>query len=38
MTVPLEFQHAPENLEITSDDPFQVQVTVRGPERTVAGG
>jgi|SRR5208282_2907934 len=32
MTVPLEFQHAPANLEITSDYPFQVQVTVRGPE------
>ncbi len=32
MTVPLEFQHAPNNLEITSDYPFQVQVTVRGPE------
>ncbi len=32
MTVPLEFQHAPGNLEITSDYPFQVQVTVRGPE------
>jgi len=32
MTVPLEFQHAPGNLEITSDYPFQAQVTLRGPE------
>ncbi len=28
----MEFQHAPGNLEITSDYPFQVQVTLRGPE------
>ena len=33
MTVPLEFQHAPSNLEINSDYPFQAQVTLRGPER-----
>jgi YbbR domain-containing protein len=32
ITVPLEFQHAPGNLEITSDYPFQAQVTLRGPE------
>jgi YbbR domain-containing protein len=32
MTVPLEFVHAPSNLEITSDYPFQAQVTLRGPE------
>jgi YbbR domain-containing protein len=32
MTVPLEFQHAPGNLEVTSDYPFQAQVTLRGPE------
>lgn len=32
MNVPLEFLHAPANLEITSDYPFQAQVTVRGPE------
>jgi YbbR domain-containing protein len=31
MTVPLEFLHAPSDLEITSDYPFQVQVTLRGP-------
>jgi len=33
MTVPLEFQNAPANLEINSDYPFQAQVTLRGPER-----
>ena len=33
MTVPLEFQHAPDNLEINSDYPLQAQVTLRGPER-----
>lgn len=32
MTVPLEFLHAPGNLEITSDYPLQAQVTLRGPE------
>jgi len=32
MTVPLEFLHAPTNLEITSDYPFQAQVTLRGAE------
>src|SRR5208282_3013154 len=32
MTVPLEFLHAPSNLEVTSDYPFQAQVTLRGPE------
>ncbi len=32
MTVPLEFLHAPSNLEITSDYPFQAQVTLRGSE------
>jgi len=31
LTVPLEFQHAPANLEITSDYPFQAQVTLQGP-------
>jgi YbbR domain-containing protein len=29
--VPLEFLHPPSNLEITSDYPFQAQVTLRGP-------
>lgn len=33
MTVPLEFQNAPANLEINSDYPFQARVTLRGPER-----
>jgi YbbR domain-containing protein len=33
MTVPLEFQHAPPNLEINSDYPFEARVTVRGPQR-----
>ena len=33
MTVPLEFRNAPADLEITSDYPFQAQVTLRGPER-----
>jgi len=33
MTVPLEFQNAPANLEINSDYPFQTRVTLRGPAR-----
>ena len=33
MTVPLEFHHAPDNLEMNSDDPLQAQITLRGPER-----
>lgn len=33
MTVPLEFQNAPANLEISSDYPFETRVTLRGPER-----
>jgi YbbR domain-containing protein len=33
MTIPLEFQHAPTDLEISSDYPFQTQVTLSGPER-----
>ncbi len=37
MTVPLEFQHAPANLEINSDYPLQAQVTLRGPERLLQG-
>ncbi len=37
MTVPLEFQHAPSNLEINSDYPFQARVTLRGPERLLQG-
>ena len=37
MTVPLEFQHAPSNLEINSDYPFQALVTLRGPEHLLQG-
>ncbi len=33
MTVPLEFYHAPDNLEMNSDGPLQAQITMRGPER-----
>jgi len=32
MTVPMEFQHAPSNLLINSDYPFQAEITLRGPE------
>jgi len=37
VTVPLEFQHAPANLEINSDYPLQAQITLRGPERMLQG-
>jgi len=37
MTVPLEFQNAPANLEINSDYPFQARLTLRGPERLLQG-
>jgi len=33
VTVALEFQHAPPNLDINSDDPLQVRVTLRGPQQ-----
>ncbi len=33
MTVPLEFQNAPANLDINSNHPFEAHVTLRGPER-----
>jgi YbbR domain-containing protein len=33
MNVPLEFHHAPDNLEMNSDGPLQAQITMRGPER-----
>lgn len=33
MTVPLEFQNAPQKLEINSSYPFEARVTLRGPER-----
>jgi YbbR domain-containing protein len=35
VTAPLEFHHAPENLEMSVDGPTQVRVRVLGPERTV---
>ncbi len=37
VTVPLEFQHAPANLDINSDYPLQARVTLRGPERMLQG-
>ncbi len=33
MTVPLEFQNAPTNLEVNSNYPFEARITLRGPER-----
>src|SRR5450759_915931 len=33
MTVPLEFHHAPDSLEMNSDGPLQAEITMRGPER-----
>jgi YbbR domain-containing protein len=33
VTVPLELQHAPPNLEVDSESPFQARVTLSGPER-----
>jgi YbbR domain-containing protein len=35
ITAPLEFHHAPQNLEMSVEGQTQVQVRVRGPERTV---
>ena len=35
ITAPLEFHHAPENLEMSVEGPTDVTVRVRGPERTV---
>ena len=32
LTVPVEFQNAPVNLEINSDYPFQARLTLRGPQ------
>jgi YbbR domain-containing protein len=37
ITAPLEFHHAPENLEMSVEGPTQVRVRVLGPERTVRG-
>jgi YbbR domain-containing protein len=33
ITVPLEFHHAPDDLEMTSTSPMQAEITMRGPER-----
>jgi len=35
ITAPLEFHHAPQNLEMSVEGQTQVQVRVRGPERSV---
>ena len=35
VTAPIEFHHAPENLVMTTDSPFEVHVAVSGPERTI---
>ncbi|HVP56229.1 MAG TPA: CdaR family protein [Candidatus Eisenbacteria bacterium] len=34
-TAPIEFHHAPNSLIMTSEGPFEVRVTVSGPERMV---
>jgi YbbR domain-containing protein len=33
LTIPLEFQNAPANLEINSNYPFEARITLRGPDR-----
>lgn len=35
VTAPIEFLHAPENLLMTADAPFEVKVAVSGPERII---
>jgi YbbR domain-containing protein len=35
LTVGLEFQHAPANLDVNSDYPLQARVTLQGPQRTL---
>ena len=35
VNVPVEFHHAPQNLIMTAENPFQVQVSLEGPERTL---
>ena len=35
VTVRLEFQHAPANLDINSDAPLEAHLTLRGPQRVV---
>ena len=35
ITAPVQFRHPPDNLLMSSDSPFEVQVSVSGPERAV---
>ena len=35
MVVPVEFHHMPDNLEISSENVFQVQIRLRGPSRAL---
>lgn len=35
ITAPVQFRHPPESLVMSSDSPFEVQVSVSGPERAV---
>jgi YbbR domain-containing protein len=35
VTAPVQFRHPPDNLLMSSDSPFEVQVSVSGPERAV---
>lgn len=35
VSAPVQFRHAPDNLLMSSDTPFEVQVSVSGPERAV---
>ena len=35
VTAPVQFRHAPDNLVMSSDTPFEVQVSVSGPERAI---
>ena len=35
VTAPVQFRHAPDDLVMSSDTPFEVQVSVSGPERAI---
>jgi YbbR domain-containing protein len=35
VTAPVQFRHAPDNLLMSSDTPFEVEVSVSGPERAI---
>lgn len=37
LSIPVEFQHAPADLEINSDYPLQARITLRGPQRLLQG-